>query len=87
MLEGRPGESIPHLFSDGSLCLHLDGEWSPTMLVVDTTVPWSSEWLLNYEIWKGTGTWYGGGEWPPRRRELVDGDPASGNESPTFVDF
>ena len=37
------------------------------MLMVDTTVPWTSEWLLNYEIWLATGTWYGGGEWPPRR--------------------
>ena len=67
-LEGRPGESIPHLFSNGTLCLHLENEWSSDMLVVHTTVPWTSEWLLNYEIWLATGTWYGGGEWPPRRQ-------------------
>jgi len=66
-LEGRPGESIPHLFSNGSLCLHLDHEWSGDMMMVDTTVPWTCEWLLNYEIWRATGVWYGGGEWPPRR--------------------
>jgi hypothetical protein len=66
-LEGRPGESIPHLFRDGTLCLHLEDEWWSDMLLVHTTVPWTSEWLLNYEIWLGTGTWYGGGEWPPRR--------------------
>lgn len=64
-LEPRPGESIPHLFDDGSLCLHLENEWTSTMLMVDTTVPWTSEWLINYEIWKATGVWYGGGEWPP----------------------
>jgi hypothetical protein len=64
-LETRPGEAIPHLFGDGSLCLHLENEWVPTMLMVDTTVPWTSEWLLNYEVWKATGAWYGGGgEWP-----------------------
>ncbi len=52
-LEGRPGESIPHLFSNGSLCLHLDHEWSGDMMMVDTTVPWTCEWLLNYEILEG----------------------------------
>lgn len=75
LLETRPGESIPHLFDDGSLCLHLEDEWNSTMLMVDSTVPWTSEWLFNYEIWMGTGTWYGGGEWPPRRHE-VEGDDA-----------
>lgn len=67
-LETRPGESIPHLFSDGTLCLHLEDEWSPAMLIVHTTIPWTSEWLLNYEMWLGTSSWYGGGEWPPRRQ-------------------
>lgn len=67
-LEERPGESIPHLFSSGNLCLHLEDEWSPDMLIVHTTVAWTSEWLCNYEIWLATGTWYGGGEWPPTRQ-------------------
>jgi hypothetical protein len=66
-LESRPGESLPHIFSDGSLCLHIEEDWTPDMLIVNTTVPWTSEWLIHYEIWKSTGTWYGGGEWPPRR--------------------
>jgi hypothetical protein len=66
-LESRPGESLPHVWSDGSLCLHVEEDWTPDMLIVNTTVPWTSEWLIHYEIWKGTGTWYGGGEWPPRR--------------------
>jgi hypothetical protein len=67
-LEGRPSEAIPHLFSDGSLCLHLDDEWSAAMLIVHTTVPWTSEWLFNYEIWLATGAWHGGGQWPPTRQ-------------------
>jgi hypothetical protein len=66
-LESRPGESLPHVFSDGSLCLHVEEDWTPGMLIVDTTVPWASEWLIFYEIWKFTGTWYGGGAWPPGR--------------------
>lgn len=67
-LEARPGASIPHVFSNGALCLHLEDEWSSDMLIVHTTIPWTSEWLFNYEIWLATGTWYGGGEWPPPRQ-------------------
>jgi hypothetical protein len=71
-LEARPGEPIPHLFNTGNLCLYLEDEWSSDMLIVDTTVPWTSEWLLHYEIWRATGTWNGGGEWPPRRQANSD---------------
>jgi hypothetical protein len=60
-------DSLPHIYGDGSLCLNESGEWSPHMFLADTTVPWTSEWLAHYEIWLATGTWYGGGEWPPRR--------------------
>jgi hypothetical protein len=35
------------------------------MLIADSTVPWSVEWLIYYEIWKATGDWHGGGELPP----------------------
>lgn len=66
-LETRPGESLPHVFDDGSLCLHLENEWTSDMLLVETTLPWTSEWLINYEIWKATVAWYGGGQWPPPR--------------------
>jgi hypothetical protein len=67
-LELRAGEeSLPHVYSDGSLCLHKDDEWSPQMFLANTIVPWATEWLAHYEIWFATGTWYGGGEWPPRR--------------------
>jgi hypothetical protein len=64
-LEPRPGESLPHVYGDGALCLHLAGEWSSDMLVVDSIIPWTAEWLINYEIWKATGEWHGGGQWPP----------------------
>lgn len=71
-LESRDDASLPHIYSDGTLCLHQVDEWTPDMLIVDTTIPWTSEWLINYEIWLPTGDWHGGGEWPPRR----SGDPA-----------
>jgi hypothetical protein len=70
-LESRPGKSLPHVFADGSLCLHLEDDWNSGMLLVDTIVPWTSEWLIQYEIWKFTGEWYGGGEWPPTRRASI----------------
>lgn len=82
VLEGRPGESIPHRFGDDSLCLHLEDEWDPSRLMVDTTVPWTSEWLLNYEIWKATGVWHGGGEWPPRRQDQDQDGPAAASRPP-----
>lgn len=69
-LATRPGESIPHMFTGGSLCLHKESEWSGEMFLVDTIVPWTCEWLAHYEVWLVTGVWYGGGEWPPS-------DPAS----------
>jgi hypothetical protein len=59
-------DQIPHSFSDSQLCLHLDGEWQPTMSLADTIVPWTSEWLLYYELWLATGTWQGGGHGEPQ---------------------
>lgn len=50
---------LPHILDDGSLCLNKAGQWSPKMLLVDTALPWASEWLLHYEMWKGTGIWFG----------------------------
>jgi hypothetical protein len=78
-LETRFGETLPHVFGDGSLCLHLEDEWTPDMLIVDTTVPWTAEWLINYEVWKATGEWYGGGEWPPRRPADAVAEPEGGD--------
>ena len=31
------------------------------MSVVNTIIPWTSEWLLHYELWHATGKWLGGG--------------------------
>ncbi len=72
-LATREGKSLPHVYTDGTLCLHEPGEWTGGIYIADTTVPWTAEWLANYEIWLATGDWHGGGEWPPRRRGA--GDP------------
>lgn len=67
ILDGRLGESLPHVFRDDSLCLYHNEDWSSSMLLADTIVPWTAEWLYFYELWVPGGDWYGGGEWPPRR--------------------
>jgi hypothetical protein len=66
-LAGRDGASLPHVYSNGTLCLHQVNEWTSNLSLVNSTVPWAAEWLANYEIWLATGDWYGGGEWPPGR--------------------
>lgn len=58
-LEPSPGDSLPHTYRDGSLCLHLKSEWDSSMPIADTIVPWAAEWLAHYEIWKIRGCWYG----------------------------
>jgi hypothetical protein len=50
---------LPHTYTDKSLCLHDAGQWAEHMLIVDTIVPWTAEWLLHYEIWLATGEWLG----------------------------
>lgn len=50
---------LPHTYNDQSLCLHDAGQWAEHMLIVDTIVPWTAEWLLHYEIWVATGEWLG----------------------------
>jgi hypothetical protein len=70
-LDGRPGEPLPHFYREGSLCLHLRNEWNPGMFIVETILPWTSEWLAHYEIWKATGDWHGGGEPPAQRGPAV----------------
>lgn len=67
-LNGRPHESLPHVFGDGTLCLYREGEWSGSMLLANTVIPWAAEWLFYYELWVPGGEWYGGGEWPPTRQ-------------------
>lgn len=52
---------LPHVYDDGSLCVAEPGDWQRHMLFVDTYVPWALEWLVHYELWRGTGIWHGDG--------------------------
>jgi hypothetical protein len=53
---------LPHFYREGSLCLHDAHDWNGSMLLVDSIIPWTTEWLAHYELWKWSGEWYGDGE-------------------------
>jgi hypothetical protein len=58
----HPGAtSLPHVYFNGDLCLYLPGQWKESMLLADTILPWTSQWLLYYELWLITGHWMGTG--------------------------
>lgn len=66
-LTGRdaPPTRIPHLYryptdtETARLCLFWphDREWTKFMSIADFIIPWTSEWLANYELWKVSGRW------------------------------
>jgi hypothetical protein len=60
---------LPHVFKGDRLCVHFPGEWRANQLIATTILPWTSEWLLHYEIWKATGEWHGGGHEPTSKSE------------------
>ena len=72
-LEKRESENIPHLYEEGSLCLHRPSNkhWKPGMSIADTIIPWTSLWLYYYEEWHRTGIWHGGGEHPEDHKKKL----------------
>ncbi|WP_370217316.1 hypothetical protein [Kitasatospora sp. GAS1066B] len=67
--------ALPHVYPGGDLCLYLPGEWKENMLLAHTILPWTSEWLLHYELWLVTGRWAGSGHdhaVPPATQEPED---------------
>jgi hypothetical protein len=82
LLERHPSYEegpIPHVYvnrADQSLpylCLFdpFNGEWTPSDLLAETTVPWAARYLYFYEGWLLTGKWSGGGRHPTQ--EELDG--------------
>ncbi len=74
LAEGK--NKLPHVYSheNQQLCLYYPKgfEWSNSVLLVDTIFPWTSEWLLHYELWVITGEWHGGGKHPNKNKEKVN---------------
>lgn len=50
-----------HVYRDTSLCLIYpkDNSWTINSTLADTIIPWTSEWLVFYEIFKHLGKWLG----------------------------
>lgn len=64
----------PHMYSleRGQICLNLPSELLLSNYF-DVIVPWISEWLIFYEIWKITGKWHGHGhEFTKKEKKLDD---------------
>lgn len=63
----NPEGKLPHVYwgknGDFGLCLYdpAAGEWHNHMLVANTLIPWTIDWLTCYEGWLLTGVWHGGG--------------------------
>ncbi|MBT1620004.1 hypothetical protein KK090_12130 [Curtobacterium flaccumfaciens pv. poinsettiae] len=52
---------LPHVYNNGALCLNRTGEWGDRDLFIDTTLPWTLEWLFYYELWLVDRVWRGDG--------------------------
>ena len=64
----EPEVEIPHTYEHASPgkefpCLYFwkRREWTPDMPLATSIMPWLLSWLVDYEIWLGTGQWLGGG--------------------------
>jgi hypothetical protein len=61
------GRAVPHVYHDPlRLCLILPGahEWTGTMRIDQTFVPWATTWLYYFEEWLLSDEWKGGGKHP-----------------------
>lgn len=70
-LQNRPDGYIPHLYHSNwgwRLCLYwpMGREWNSFMGIGESIIPWASEWLMNYELWRVIGEWPGPGKEHPR---------------------
>jgi hypothetical protein len=76
---GDPEGQLPHVYYTGEgpldcvLCLFDpdSNEWSPSMALAETTVPWAIDWLAAYEGWRATGKWTATGKHVPRGMEMA----------------
>jgi|SRR5690554_770413 len=56
---------LPHVYDSQKqqLCLYSPSkkEWNAHNYIINTIIPWISEWLYYYELWLPEGKWLGGG--------------------------
>lgn len=69
------GKKLPHVYPYKGKGIHLClwqpryREWTWSMKLSETYVPWTIQWLFYFEDWLSTGEWAGGGEHPVVRRK------------------
>lgn len=70
ILNRRPSEPqrpIPHTYDSDKPgqerpCVYLPGtDWDATKSIAATIIPWLQCWITDYETWRTTGVWFGGG--------------------------
>jgi hypothetical protein len=61
----EPGKEI-HMYNDHSLCLHYppDMAWNEKVDIYAYTIPWITEWIIYYELYKVNGNIWEGKESP-----------------------
>jgi len=61
VLSPKIAKNAPHVYRQGNLCLYWpkDLSWSEQLLLADTIIPWTAQWLAFYELWEETGEWLG----------------------------
>jgi hypothetical protein len=54
----RPGirSGAPHLYLNGTLCVHRDA-WNSATGTAASMIPLASDWLRHYLFWERTGEW------------------------------
>lgn len=79
----QPDENglLPHFYREGSICLHEAGQWDGSMFIAHTIIPWTSEWLAHYELWRRAGRWYGDEPSAPEAATAAPGDGRPGNRA------
>lgn len=68
-LEHWKGEPLPHTYPGEKLCVYMGDQWDASKSLVTFVLPWIVDWLLYYELWVGTGKWFGGGHEVSAKRE------------------
>lgn len=56
-----PPQAKLHFYKEGTLCLYdwREQPWEKSWRLADTVIPWTSEWILFYELYLLTREWRG----------------------------
>jgi len=79
----RDGVRLPHTYwnerdpDHPQLCLYdpRETEWDPSWSIIDSIIPWISEWLYCFEFWQIDGQWRAPERHPERTPEPCQTNP------------